>query len=213
MDSRSEFTADTRNGKNATLCDKAIKKGLINLQTCPEAKLSAHHRSQRLCLNPPSVVYIKTPKPKKPVVIPVVSTDDDLADSQVTYSGGDLHSQDDDDSFSDLSETRLVNTIEKSPITINIVSVDTNVEKIEDNLRLLDLRIDLPDNESYPIDPPEPEPYPDGCGCGRVIHETDISDRRERTIAILDHLNNSLCGPDDCVLSVEILRVLESIFQ
>ena len=213
MDSRSEFTADTRNGKNATLCDKAIKKGLINLQTCPEAKLSAHHRSQRLCLNPPSVVYIKTPKPKKPVVIPVVSTDDDLADSQVTYSGGDLHSQDDDDSFSDLSETRLVNTIEKSPITINIVSVDTNVEKIEDNLRLLDLRIDLPDNESYPIDPPEPEPYPDGCGCGRVIHETDISDRRERTIDILDHLNNSLCGPDDCVLSVEILRVLESIFQ
>ena len=85
-----------------------------------------------------------------------------------------------------------MNTIEKSPITINIVSVDTNVEKIEDNLRLLDLRIDLPDNESYPIDPPEPEPYPDGCGCGRVIHETDISDRRERTIAILDHLNKDV---------------------
>ena len=75
------------------------------------------------------------------------------------------------------------------------------------------------------IGPPEPEPEPEPDGGvvkevdGGVVKEveilfdTDLSDRRERTIAILDHLNNSLCGPDDCVLSVEILRVLESIFQ
>ena len=69
----------------------------------------------------------------------------------------------------------------------------------------------------------EPEPEPDGGVVKEVdggvvkeveiLFDTDISDRRERTIAILDHLNNSLCGTDDCVLSVEILRVLESIFQ
>ncbi len=83
------------------------------------------------------------------------------------------------------------------------------------------------------IGPPEPEPesepYPDGGVVEvvkdvevvkvvevvkdvEILFDTDISNRRERTIAILDHLNNSLCGPDDGVLSVEILRVLESIF-
>jgi hypothetical protein len=230
MDSRSEFTADTHNGKNATLCEKAIKKGLINLQTCPEAKLSATHRSQRLCLNPPSVVSIKTPKPKKNNVV-----------------------SKDDDSFSDLSETALVNTVEKSPTIINIVSVDTNVEQIEDK-RLFDLLdIDPLDNESYPdggvvkdidkdvvedvvkdidedivkdvdkdviedidkdIDKDvDKDVYKDIDEEVEILFDTDISNRRERTIAILDHLNNSLCGPDDCVLSVEILRVLESIFQ
>jgi hypothetical protein len=202
MDSRSEFTADTHNGKNATLCEKAIKKGLINLQTCPEAKLSATHRSQRLCLNPPSVVSIKTPKPKKNNVV-----------------------SKDDDSFSDLSETALVNTVEKSPTIINIVSVDTNVEQIEDK-RLFDLLdIDPLDNESYPdggvvkdidkdvVEDVVKDVYKDIDEEVEILFDTDISNRRERTIAILDHLNNSLCGPDDCVLSVEILRVLESIFQ
>ena len=48
MDSREEFTADTSVKKNYELCEKAIKKGIINLMSSPEAKLSASHRSQRI---------------------------------------------------------------------------------------------------------------------------------------------------------------------
>ena len=65
VDSREDFSADTSVKKNTDLCEKAIKKGLIDLMTCPETKLSAHHRSLRIEASSktgsklPSVVSIK----------------------------------------------------------------------------------------------------------------------------------------------------------
>lgn len=46
-DSREEFTADISSKKNYALCEKAIKKNIITLMDCPEAKLSSEHRSER----------------------------------------------------------------------------------------------------------------------------------------------------------------------
>ena len=46
-DSRSAFNADCSNSINKTLCDKALKRGVLNLTTCNIKKLSTHHRELR----------------------------------------------------------------------------------------------------------------------------------------------------------------------
>ena len=99
------------------LCEKAIKKGIINLHSCPKAKLSANHKSLHLGLNPPSIVSVKTQKPKKKsIVIYVVPTEKNS-------------SSDDEKSLSDLSETDVENDNDEPPPTvkINIVLDDANV--------------------------------------------------------------------------------------
>jgi hypothetical protein len=197
MDSRSEFTADTHNGKNAALCEKAIKKGLINLQTCPEAKLSANHRSLRLGLNPPSIVSVKTQKPKKkPIVIPVISTENNS-------------SSDDEKSLSDLSETEAENDNDEPPVKDNILVDDINISVAIEHGRQLDLTDDQPDYNGGLLCQEEEEDEDKV----EIYFAPDIENRRARTICILDHLNKSLCGTDDCVLSEEVLKVLENIFQ
>jgi hypothetical protein len=197
MDSRSEFTADTHNGKNAALCEKAIKRGLINLQTCPEAKLSANHRSLRLGLNPPSVVSVKNQKPKKKsIVIPAVSTENNSSD-------------DDDKSLSDLSETEAEIDQDETQVKTNIVSDDTNIVVAVEHERQKEL---TDDNGGLPCQEEDKDKDKDEYEA-EIYFDPDIENRRERTIFILDHLNKSLCGTDDCVLSEEILKVLESIFK
>lgn len=46
-DSRSTFTADTTTGVNEKLCEKALKKGVLNLTTCKIKKLSKTHKALR----------------------------------------------------------------------------------------------------------------------------------------------------------------------
>jgi hypothetical protein len=48
VDSRDDFTADCSTGKNYHLCEKAIKKKLIDFLTCPDAKLSKTHRELKM---------------------------------------------------------------------------------------------------------------------------------------------------------------------
>jgi len=64
-DSRIEFSSDTGTKKNESLCEKAIKKGLIDLMTCPEAKLSGTHRDLKMQSSYNSAISAFTVKSSK----------------------------------------------------------------------------------------------------------------------------------------------------
>lgn len=135
-DSREEFTADTSVQKNANLCEKAIKKGLIDLMTCPEAKLSAFHRAKRIEIGSPvpSVSYVKTSKPtSKPAAKPHVES------SSVQSS---------EDSSECSSETSSDDNQVKDDTTISEFTIDENVNDVVVDL---DINKDIEDRKKRTI--------------------------------------------------------------
>lgn len=198
VDSREDFSADTSVKKNTDLCEKAIKKGLIDLMTCPETKLSAHHRSLRIEASSksgsklPSVVSIKPNKsiskhnvvPQIPSVNPNIISDIDIDQtSHNTSSVTDSVTDSVSDSVSELSvnlEDDIIFTPHNSPN--NIPNIITDIyEHIETN------------------DP--------------IENIEDIEDRKRRTIIIMDYLQKSISGLNDDVLSDQVLSIIEGIFK
>jgi hypothetical protein len=183
MDSREEFTADTSVKKNFDLCEKAIKKGLIDLMSCPEAKLSAIHRSQRIESGSllPSVVSIKNMKPKAkskpvshpiviPAVIPAVNND--------------------------INDTLSISDSESSAISINndILSEISYTEQDENQVNdqynsNLDINFEV------------------------QVRDDDIEDRKRRTVILMDYLHKTIVGDPNNILPNEVLTLLESIFK
>ena len=177
MDSRSDFTADTHNNKNAALCEKAIKRGLINLMTCSEAKLSITHRTKRTQFekSSPSVVSIKSPKSKK---IKVFKPEDE--------------DEDDDDGLSELSDSE------------NICNIDKEVEEV------IVIKEEVVKEEVIKEEVIKEEVIKEEEVINTV--DTDLNERRKRTIIIMDYLRKSITESNEFVLSDEVLNVFESIF-
>lgn len=215
VDSREEFTADTSVKKNADLCEKAIKNGLIDLMTCPEAKLSATHRSRRIEMGEPlpSIVSIKQSKKdvkSKPEVKPnpevkpkpeVVDSDDDISE----LSDSDTHFN---ETFvnEEFVETTNSTTDLESDINVNINHNDNNNDNNNDNYNdenineinhVDSVTTDIEDNNNIEED---------------LNKEKEYNDRKRRTVIIMDQLHKSISGSNDDVLTEDILKILESIF-
>jgi len=216
VDSRDEFTADTSVKKNQELCEKAIKKGLINLLTCPENKLSSHHRSKRIQLSETGSTILKPAegslyktnnevalnKPNKPNTknIESVNTNFIIADSETyetetvtsTVNNNDIKKEVNaklEELKTELEE-RLGQHLEEEQI---IVEEEEQLEQQEEEEQ-------LEQQEEEQLEQQEEEEY------------NDVDDRRKRTVNIINYLNKSIINSDENVLTNEVLSIFESIF-
>ena len=207
VDSREDFTADTSVKKNSDLCEKAIKKGIIDLINSPESKLSALHKSKKfqLCDSIPSVVSIKNIKPKstnKPKkTINDKFDDDDVSELSETESESVdtiktvVSSKPNNIEHNYHSEDSEVITTSSSIVNENIVDeniVDENI--VDENIV----------NESLVLEERQESSF---------YTDNNINERRRRTVIIIDYLHKSLKNSDDHVLSDEVLKLIESIFN
>ena len=197
-DSREEFTADTSVQKNANLCEKAIKRGLIDLMTCPEAKLSAFHRTKRIELGSPvpSVSYIKSSKPtSKPAAsssaaqLTESSSTAQLTESSSTAQLTEHSSEDSSEELTDHSSEELTDHSSECSSEDNQVKNDT-ISEFSD----MDVKIDDP----VVVDPDI---------------NNDMEERKKRTIVIMDYLHKTISGNEEDILPNEILTLIENIFK
>jgi len=209
IDSREDFTADTSVKKNYELCEKAVKKELIDLMTCPEAKLSAIHRSKRIQLGEPlpSIVSIKKSKSKpKPTV---VSINIPLVETENVNSS-------EDDNISELSDPYIPEIINEN---INPLPIyDNNITQVICDMTdsITDVDPDINSNVDPNVDTnvdPNVDPDINSNVDTNVDPEEDFSERRRRTVIIMDYLHKSISGSNDDILPEEILKIIESIFK
>jgi hypothetical protein len=215
VDSREEFTADTSVKKNTELCEKAIKKGIIDLLHSPESKLSALHKSKKfqLCESLPSVVSMNTLKPKsnnkpntkKTKVDEIVDVDDDISDLTQTESVSSKSNNMEVIINQEVSETYVVNDLVVNESVVNESVVDESVvdETVVDESVVNESVVD----ETVVIEQVVLEERIE------TLNDTDYYERRRRTIVIMDHLHKSINGSDDYVLSDEVLKLFESILN
>ena len=70
-DSRKEFNANISTGSNHKLCEKAVKRNIINWQTCNINKLSSVYRDQRIKLQSESVPEPILEPVQQPIIEPI----------------------------------------------------------------------------------------------------------------------------------------------
>jgi len=144
MDSREEFTADISSKKNYELCEKAIKKGLINLMTCPEAKLSAGHRTKRLVAGDNSFIQFDIIPSKKITV---------KNNTKTTYSDSDTESVS-SDSLTNLSDKNfdIIKNNNDSFINNNEENVDSKQENVDSKQENVDSKQENVDSNQENVD-------------------------------------------------------------
>ena len=215
MDSRSDFTADTHSNKNAALCERAIKKELINLMTCSEAKLSMTHRTTRTQFEKPlpSIVTIKSPKSKK---IKVPKPEDDVNDDLSELS-------DSENIFNLDTKYKVVKEILVEEVEEEEEEVEEVVEEVVKeviNAVITEVKEVIKEGVKEVI---KEEVIVEEVIVEEVIVEevikeevnaidTDLNERRKRTIIIMDYLRKSITESNEFVLSDEVLNVFENIF-
>jgi hypothetical protein len=192
VDSREEFTADTSVKKNAELCEKAIKRGLIDLMTCPELKLSSTHRARRYEKSAVAqAFYIKQPQPKPPIK-PVIST------KVQTYTNDDDSSDESDEETS------------SEPIVIEDTNTD-NENQNESNSNTDDIRETVTEGVTENVT--EPENVITSESETEKIDNNDYEDRKKRTMNIMLSLRNTIVGSPDDLLTNDVLRHIEHVLN
>ena len=193
IDSREEFTADTSVNKNTILCEKAIKKGLIDLLECPEAKLSATHRVRRatakgerenISIVPISFGKKVKPNKKVPEEVPEEIQEKEIQEKEVPEE--------------------IQEKVQEKEIQKEIQ------EKVQEKVPEEEIQEKVPE-EKVPEEEIQEEKVQEEIK-EEVTQEIDVyHNRKTRIVRIIDCLTKSIRSPDD-ILSEDIIELLEKIF-
>jgi hypothetical protein len=194
IDSREDFTADTSVNKNALLCEKAIKKGLIDLLECPEAKLSATHRVKRATAKGERENIVSIPVSIGKKIKPIKKLHQEL------------HIETPQEPLNDSIQEPIKEVLNES---LNESLNDSLQKPIKELLNeSLNESLQEPINES--LQEPIKEPQ-DDIKDNQTLIEI-YNHRKTRIVRIIDCLTNSKSRTPDDILSEDIIELLEKIF-
>lgn len=221
-DSRIEFSSDTSTKKNELLCEKAIKKGLIDPKTCNELKLYSGHRPKPSLPSTANPIAnststtaaksfsagsvkssYKTASTVKTNYSKVVS-DTDNDETEEDSEEEDSEEEDSDNAKDAEDDTAAYNETEPSEDAPALVQVAVEM-KIEEG-EVEKAEVAEPHNQDPEIE--------EGVDTKEVVDEIPTSeDRKRRTLAIMDRLYKSINGDNEHILPDEVLTLIEKILQ
>jgi hypothetical protein len=191
-ESRDEFTADTSVKKNKELCEKAIKKGLIHLNTCPIQKLSYEHKSKRIEIEKPAVTIHNPKTIIKPVFIIENDPNDNNMDNNIDQHS-DKHSE-----YSFTEPLEFLDVVSEEEQKQEFDSLEYTSESSQHD----DQKLDQTSNDE-----------PDTEESRENIETDDLEKRKQRTRIIIEELYKTIQGACENVLSDDELRVFENLIH